>query len=149
MYIHELARRTGVSTTTIRYYESIGLLPPPSRAANNYRQYTARDTERLRLIAGARALGFSVAELVEILTTREAGTAPCGQVLATLDRRLADLDRRLADLLALRDTLARLRREGAALPQDDAPGEECVCTLLKQYRAAESVALYHEEDAYA
>jgi len=84
MYIHEMARQTGVSTTTIRYYESIGLLPAPSRAANYYRQYTALDAERLRFVAGARGLGFSVAELVDILATRDAGVAPCGRVLACL-----------------------------------------------------------------
>ena len=73
MFIHELARQTGVSTTTIRYYESIGLLPAPSRATNNYRQYTALDAERLRFVAGARSLGFSLAELVGFLATRDAG----------------------------------------------------------------------------
>ncbi len=81
MHIHELARQTGVSTTTIHYYESIGLLPAPSRAANNYRQYTALEAERLRFIAGARGLGFSLAELVDIHATRDAGVAPCGRGL--------------------------------------------------------------------
>ena len=56
MLIHELSERTGVSTKTIRYYESLGLLPQPPRAANNYRDYTTASLERLRFIAGARAL---------------------------------------------------------------------------------------------
>jgi DNA-binding transcriptional MerR regulator len=148
MFIHELARQTGVSTTTIRYYESIGLLPAPSRAANNYRQYTALDAERLRFVAGARGLGFSVAELVDILATRDAGVAPCERVLATLDHRLGDLERHLADLLTLRDTLIQLRRDGAALPQTDVRSDECICTLLQQLRANVPVTLPREEDVH-
>ncbi len=54
MVIHKLAKQTGVPAKTIRYYESIGLLPRPKRAANNYRQYTPADGERLRFIASAR-----------------------------------------------------------------------------------------------
>lgn len=54
MKIQELARITGVSAKTIRYYEEIGLLPEPARGENNYRQYDERDVERLRLVAGAR-----------------------------------------------------------------------------------------------
>ncbi|MBI3734719.1 MAG: MerR family DNA-binding transcriptional regulator, partial [Chloroflexi bacterium] len=60
MVIHELTQQTGVPAKTIRYYESIGLLPRPHRAENNYRQYTPADGERLRFIASARSLGFSL-----------------------------------------------------------------------------------------
>ena len=54
MFIQELAQLTGVSTKTIRYYESIGLLPPPQRAANKYREYARAAVDRLRVIASAR-----------------------------------------------------------------------------------------------
>src|SRR5690606_17345541 len=60
MQIREVARASGVPAKTIRYYEAIGLLPPASRAANNYRRYQAADVERLRFIASARSLGFSL-----------------------------------------------------------------------------------------
>lgn len=53
MKIQDLSQMTGVSAKTIRYYEEIGLLPPPARGENNYRQYDERDAERLRLVAGA------------------------------------------------------------------------------------------------
>ena len=66
MFIHELAAQTGVPTKTIRYYESIGLLPPARRAVNNYRQYTVADVERLRFIASARSLGFSPDDIASI-----------------------------------------------------------------------------------
>ena len=70
MQIQELAQLSGVPAKTIRYYESLGLLPPPRRAANNYRQYVPADVERLRLIAGARSAGISLAHLSQILTAR-------------------------------------------------------------------------------
>jgi len=135
MYIHELAQHTGVPATTIRYYESIELLPRPPRGTNNYRQYTPVDAERLRLLTSARSLGFTLDEIGDILTTRDAGVAPCGRVLATLDQHLLDVEQRIADLLQLRTTLTRLRRDGERLPHDAARGEPCVCGLLTQYAA--------------
>jgi MerR family transcriptional regulator, copper efflux regulator len=133
MRIKELAAQSGVATKTIRYYESIGLLPAPERSANNYRQYGPADVERLRFVASARSLGLGLAEIAEILAARDRGIAPCERVLAALDQGLADLDRRLADMLALRDTLEALRREGAVRPLDDLAGLECVCALIKNY----------------
>ena len=136
MVIHELANLTGVPARTIRYYESIGILPRPKRAANNYRQYTITDAERLRFIAGARALGISLDDISEILVARDHGVAPCQRVLDAIGQRLNDIDRRVTDLLALRDSLQQLRTEGADLPLDDVRGEHCVCYLLKTYHAA-------------
>src|SRR3989337_124267 len=105
MCIRELAQKTGVPARTIRYYESIGLLPRPQRAANNYRRYVAGDVERLRVIAGARSLGISLEDIAEILAARDNGIAPCQRVLDTLTQRLTEIDRRMADLLALRESL--------------------------------------------
>jgi DNA-binding transcriptional MerR regulator len=134
MFIHELAKQTGVPTKTIRYYESIGLLPPAQRAANNYRQYTPANEERLRFIASARALGFSLDEIAEILAARDNGIAPCQRVLDAIGERLDEIDRRIAGLLTLRDALKQLQTEGAVLPLDDVRGERCICYLLKTYR---------------
>ena len=134
MIIRELAQQTGVPAKTIRYYESFGLLPRPQRAANNYRQYTSTDVERLRFIASARSLGFSLDDISEIVATRDNGLAPCQRVLDAVGQRLAEIDRRIADLLTLRDSLKRLQSEGAMLPLDDVQGEHCVCYLLKTYR---------------
>lgn len=134
MVIHQLAKQTGVPAKTIRYYESIGLLPRPERAVNNYRQYIPADVERLRFIASARSLGLALSDIAEILTARDDGLAPCQRVLDTIAQRLTEIDRRIADLLALRDALKHIHREGAMLPLDDVRGERCVCYLLKTYR---------------
>jgi DNA-binding transcriptional MerR regulator len=133
MLIHELAQQTGVPPKTIRYYEGIGLLPPPARQANNYRQYTEAAVERLRFIASARSFGLSLAEIAKILAIRDAGSAPCDHVLAILQAQLADVDRRIADMLALRDTLRQLYETGATLPRDDVAFAHCVCSLIKMY----------------
>ncbi len=141
MFIHELATHTGVPAKTIRYYESIRLLPPAQRAANNYRRYTPADEERLRFIASARVLGFSLDEVGEILAARDNGIAPCQRVLDAICERLIEVDRRIAGLLTLRDALKQLHIEGAVLPLDDVRGERCVCYLLTTYRDTGQVTI--------
>jgi DNA-binding transcriptional MerR regulator len=141
MFIHKLAKNTGVPTKTIRYYESIGLLPPAQRAANNYRQYTPAIEERLRFIASARALGFSLDEIGEILAARDNGIAPCQRVLDAIGERLIDIDRRIAGLLTLREALKQLQTEGIILPLDDVSGERCICYLLKLYGDAGHITI--------
>lgn len=145
MQIGELAAQSGVAAKTIRYYESVGLLPPPARAANTYRQYRAADVERLRFIASARSLGFTLTEIADILAARDQGIAPCDRVLGTLDRQLATLDQRIADLLMLREDLRRIRSVGTELPRDDVAGVACVCTLVTTYRANGSTVLPYGE----
>jgi DNA-binding transcriptional MerR regulator len=129
MFIQQLAKISGVPAKTIRYYESIGLLPEPERAKNNYRQYTPEAAERLRFIVSARSLGFTLADIGEFLAARDAGTLPCKRVLDSFDQRILDLDRRIADLLALRDTLTRIQRNGADLPAGKQCDELCVRNL--------------------
>lgn len=77
MQISELEQEAGVPAKTIRYYESIDLLPAPDRQPNGYRVYERADVARLRLVAGARRLDFSLAEIREILDLRDRGEAPC------------------------------------------------------------------------
>ena len=141
MVIHELAQHTGVSAKTIRYYESIHLLPRPKRASNNYRQYEPADLERLRFIASARALGFSLEDISEILAARDNGIAPCQRVLNTIGQRINEIDQRITALLILRDSLHQLQSEGAILPLDDVSGEHCICYLLKTYPNSGQIAV--------
>ncbi len=146
MLIREVAAQTGVPPKTIRYYETIGLLPPAQRGANNYRQYTTDDADTLKLVAGARSLGIALDDIADILAARTAGIAPCTRVLETLDERVRDIDRHISALLSLRDALIHLRQEGAQLPQDDVRGEQCVCYLLKTFRDSGRVIIQREEE---
>ena len=108
--IGELAADLGINPKTIRYYEEIGLLPVPARSPAGYRLYRAADGERLRFIAKAKAIGFTLREIREILTRRDDGMEPCpyvgellAQKLTTVETRLQLLTEMRAELLALQD----------------------------------------------
>jgi DNA-binding transcriptional MerR regulator len=105
LYIGDLAKRSGVSTKTIRYYEDLGLLSEPERTESGYRLYSQQDIERLRFIQGAKALGLSLNEIKEIVEIWTSGSTPCRHVSLLLDEKLANLDRRIAEMTAFRDEL--------------------------------------------
>jgi DNA-binding transcriptional MerR regulator len=128
--IQEFAKQTGLTAKTIRYYESIGLIPPPQRAENNYREYTSADVERVRFIASVRSLDFSLNDVAEFLAARDEGSLLCQQVLDSLDQHLTEIDRRIAALLALRETLVYIRDKGKTLPQNHRCDEQCLCYLI-------------------
>lgn len=130
--IGELAAELGLNPKTIRYYEEIGLLPAPKRAANGYRLYDATDNQRLRFIAKAKAIGLTLDEIREILTLRYRGESPCEHVLALLDRKLAKVDQQLRALMEFRRELVALREEAAETMRADA----CVCGIIEQYKTA-------------
>ena len=145
MFIHELAQVSGVSAKTIRYYESIGLVPDPQRAENNYRQYAPEAVERLRFIVSARGLGFSLTDIAEFLSARDEGTLPCKRVLDSIDGRIADIDRRITDLLALRDNLSRVRADGEGIPPDKKCDDDCLCYVVTTDPQSGSVTIQREE----
>ena len=111
--IGELAAELGLNPKTIRYYEAIGLLPDPARTAAGYRLYGAADRERLRFIAKAKAIGFTLREIGEILALRDGGAEPCPHVRKLLDRKLEALDAHLRLLGELRADLQALKVETA------------------------------------
>jgi len=131
MLIHETAHQTGLPARRIRYYESLGLIRPARQPGGNYRRFSHADVERLRFIGGARRAGLSLDEVAAVLRHRDKGVAPCGEVLAAIDRQIGSVEGALEDLRRLRARLLRLRREGAALPRDDVLGERCICSLVK------------------
>jgi DNA-binding transcriptional MerR regulator len=130
MLIHELAQLTGVSTKTIRFYESVGLLPNPQRADNHYRLYSEADVELLRFIVGARNLEYSLAEIAGFLEARVKGSLPCQQVLDSLDARLAEIEQRIEELQMVRATLSQIRQQATTRPQPPTCDEQCVCHLV-------------------
>ena len=130
MKISELAQLSGVDTKTIRYYESIELLPSPPRQTNRYRVYDEQDVDRLRLVAGARRLDFSLAEIREILDLRDGGEAPCLVLLEALENKRREIRRRISELKELERQLGELHRQGLTFPTDDVEGKNCVCHLV-------------------
>ena len=108
MTIGQLAERAGVNAKTIRYYESIGLLPPPRRAPNGYREYAPTDATRLLFIRRAQSLGLSLAAVQDILALQDAGLQPCHEVREAASTRVIELNARIAEMERLRDELQQL-----------------------------------------
>ncbi len=106
MTIGKLAAATGVGIETIRYYEREGLLDPPSRTASNYRKYPPEAVGRLRFVVQAKALGFSLAEIRELLRLQRGGSR--AEVREIADRHLADVRAKLASLHAIESVLSEL-----------------------------------------
>lgn len=136
MLIRELSERTAVPAKTIRYYEEVGLLPAASRRPNGYREYGEVDIDRLKLVAGARRLDFSLDEIREILDLRDRGIAPCGVLLDLLDQKAAEISRRIGELQLLQKDLRALYRSGLTFPTNDVEGKNCVCHLVSEQAAA-------------
>lgn len=109
--IGQLARRTGVSAKTIRFYEQIGVLPAPARDANGYRRYAADDVNRLLLVRRLRLLRVPLDATRPLLA--DASDARCADVrrdlLALVDQRLHAIDHEIAALLAARDATRHYR----------------------------------------
>lgn len=103
--IGRLAKSAGVNVDTVRFYEREGLLKAAPRSGGGYRLYGPQDTQRLQFIRRAKALGFSLDDIGELLRLTEDGQDR-GQVKAVAQRRVADLERRIAELERMRGILA-------------------------------------------
>lgn len=108
MRIGELAHKAGVTAKTIRYYESIGLLPDPGRTASGYRIYDEGALERLQFVRDAQAAGLSLKDSRTILDMKAAGHGTCEHTQALLDQHLIDIDAQIASLEAARKELLNL-----------------------------------------
>ena len=112
--IGELAKKSGATTKTIRYYELLGLLPEPDRTESGYRMYEEKDVERLIFIKKAKGLGFSLTDIGETLAIADSESPPCVHVLALLDRKIHEIDGLVSELKELQQELVRLRDESSA-----------------------------------
>ena len=124
MKIGQLAREAGVPIDTVRYYERHGLLPEPARQASGYRAYQVQDVQRLRFVRRAKALGFTLVEIRELLTLsdhRDDDMAPLREVATS---KLREIDQRMTELARIRDGLHTLL---AACPGHGALGS---CPIL-------------------
>lgn len=103
--IGRLSERTGVNIETIRYYEKIGLLPPPPRTEGGHRLYPERHLRRLVFIRRSRELGFTLDEIRNLLGLVEGGHA-CGDVKNAALAHLRNIREKIADLRRMERTLA-------------------------------------------
>ncbi len=126
MLIGEVARRSGVSAKTVRYYEEIGLLGAPARTPSGYREFDDDVFERLAFIRSAQAVGLTLGEIRGIVALRDDGQAPCNHVLELLRERSQEIGRTIRRLRALQGELKRLVDRAHDLdPAQCAPRRVC------------------------
>lgn len=102
--ISQLAERAGIPTTTLRYYERIGLVEAEDRSAGNYRLYGKSTLAKLRFIRAAQAIGFTLEDTRSLLGDAT-GSPKCGDVQGLIEDRLSDIEDRLKDLRHVRKAL--------------------------------------------
>ena len=106
--IGRLARESGLAPETLRYYERLGLIQPSQRSRANYRIYGTDAEGRLRFIRRAQALGFSLAEIRELLGLHAATNEDMARVKALAQVKIAEIDAKIGDLQRMRKGLAAL-----------------------------------------
>jgi Cd(II)/Pb(II)-responsive transcriptional regulator len=109
--IKELSRATGVDVETIRFYEKQGLLPPPARRDNGYRDYAEPHLERLSFIRHCRALDMPLADVARLLSFLDEPEVHCADVNGLVDQQLARVRARLKSMRALEKQLMLLRSQ--------------------------------------
>lgn len=110
MRIGELARATGTKAETIRYYEREGILPAAGRTDSNYRDYSDEHLATLTFVRRARELGFSMAQVRELLALSDHDDKPCQDVDQLVQQQLVEVERKIADLTSLHGELHDLLR---------------------------------------
>ncbi len=123
--IGAFARRVQLSADTIRYYERLGLLQPPTRAANGYRAYGEADVRRVQFIRRAKLLGLSLEEIRSLLDIAEEGACQPlrAHVAELLHRKISECEAQLLELSAFKASLEE--RYQQAMQRQAEPGCDC------------------------
>jgi DNA-binding transcriptional MerR regulator len=128
--IGEVARWSGISAKTIRYYENRGVIDPPTRTMSGYRDYDADVLTRLTFIRSAQAIGLTLAEIREVIEFRERGETPCTHVLALIDEHRAEIDRCIDRLRDMKAALEILAERGQRLDPRECKADD-VCHVIR------------------
>ncbi|HRI10041.1 MAG TPA: heavy metal-responsive transcriptional regulator [Nannocystaceae bacterium] len=134
MRIGEVARQSGLSVDTVRFYEREGLLGRVRRRPSGTREFGSETVQRLAFIRQAAALGFSLAEIRELLVLRVSSRTTCEEVQRRAQAKLDGVRARIAELEALGASLARVVKSCASV------GADCPCPFLEAVRAPSPAA---------
>ncbi|MBW3542244.1 MAG: MerR family transcriptional regulator [Planctomycetes bacterium] len=104
----EVARQAGVNVETLRFYERRGILPEPPRRASGYREYPPETVDLIRFVKRAQELGFSLAEVQDLLAFRGARRQPPRKVRRLVKAKLSEIDHKIRDLESMRSALGDL-----------------------------------------
>ena len=127
--IGKLAKAAGVNVETVRFYEREGLIARPLKRGTGWRQYDNDALRTIRFIKRAQALGFSLAEIRQLLALRTNRVDRCGDVRRSAEEKVADIDARIADLQAMRAALADL------IERCHARGDHLSCPIVDSLAA--------------
>jgi MerR family Zn(II)-responsive transcriptional regulator of zntA len=107
--IGDLSKRTQINNETLRFYESKGLLEEPRRSEAGYRLYTERAVKRVNFIVRAKRLGFSLKEIMELLSLRvDREDSTCGDVKFLAEKKLEDIEGKINELKRMRNALNKI-----------------------------------------
>lgn len=130
--IRQLAQEAGVSSKTLRHWETRGLIPPPRRTHTNYRLYGEADLERVLFIRKAQSLGFTLAEIGQIFDLARSRKTPCEAVIRWAGEKVRALEEQIRLLEELKDRLAAYQRRWIRerTPAHQEPEEVCRCIAM-------------------
>ena len=135
MRIGEVAEQAAVTTKTLRYYESIGILPTPARTPSGYRSYDSTTLERIRFIRDAQATGLTLTEIKSILELKGQGERSCEHTRSLIHRQIDEIDVQIHRLEHARSELQEL-----LLRADRTDPAHCVdehrCQVIEARRGA-------------
>jgi DNA-binding transcriptional MerR regulator len=141
--ISEFADRVGVATSTVRYYERVGLLTPPERTGSGYRDYDDDDANRLLFIARARKMGLSCEQIVDLLPIWDGANCSAAhqRVGLLIDEKRREISERIRELKRFAVQLATARQVLDATPPPDACRTDLSCCMPDSEGAAVAVEL--------
>ena len=119
--IGEVAERGGVNLQTIRYYEREKLLPDPPRLASGYRVYPDQTVRRVRFIKRAQEIGFTLAEIRELLAIRIDSGRNSAEVRALANAKINDIEEKIQTLRRIKEALGRITERCSGC----GPASEC------------------------
>ena len=128
MKIGVLARRSGMTVKTLRYYEDLGLLPAIGRSEGGYRLFAEESLQLLEFIRRLKTLGLSLEEIQRCLAVNDAGELPCGDIQRQLERQIGRIYSQIQELRQLRKELQGLL---AGWQSDPAKDGDVICPNLR------------------
>lgn len=127
--VNELARAAGVDGHVVRFYARTGLIQPARYGANGYRQFAPLDVKRVRFVRAAQNLGFTLADIKEVMQRSRQRTTPCPLVRDIISRRLRENREHLDYVSELQKRMEQASRHWRHQP-DQVPDGETICALI-------------------
>ncbi len=134
-----LAKKTNLPIYTVRHYTRIGLLHPSRNSQNNYKIYQPSDAVRLKFIVAAKDLGFTLAEINQILDEAEHGKSPCPSVRKIIVKHIEENKRKIKEMQKLQKKMENALKDWAVL-KDSMPNGNSVCHLIESVAEIENTA---------